>query len=166
LAPLNPLKTSVVSRIYMSVEPIVALRWMLDILRGDATLAAGVTGGWARVAAAGVLSPFGIIRQMTGAADLYGLDGAGEVDGWRGEPLYVPLIMQTNLYDREQGDLLRIDPLADRVHYLLQRQQGEIPFTGLVYTCRRVRIKAGENVLGQYVEQYIEQQWELHVKSL
>lgn len=144
-----------------SIEPILALHWLNSILTTDGELNDPVTGvrGWHEIAPANVLSPYGIVRQLTGAADLLALDYGGE-----NETIWVPCIMQVIIYDRVATNYSRIGPLAARAYSLLQRASGTTPL-GVVYATRRTLVRVGPEPVGDAVERFAEQQFTLEARS-
>lgn len=142
-----------------TTEPVLILRWLNSILTTDSVLnhsVTGVKGQFHRVAPANALSPFGIVRQETAAEDLTGLDGGGLI--------WVPVVMQVNLYDRVRGDLSVIDPLAARIYTLLHAQVANVS-GGIVFSSRRLTIRAGQEQLGDLIEQFIEQRFSIEAKA-
>lgn len=145
-------------------EPMLALNFIQSILVPDSVLGNPVTGigtRWHTPTVVGEKSPYGIVRQLTGAADLTALDD-GEPTG---VSIWTPVIMQVILYDRERSDYTRIDPLAQRVFELLQRQSGTLPGQGIVYGSHRTYIKASFEPDGDAVIRFIEQQFTMEVRS-
>lgn len=144
-------------------EPVLVLKWLKSVLTTDSELTDpdnGVAGGWHRIAPAGVKSPYGIVRQFGGAEDLTGLNDGQE----GGTPIWVPVVMQVTLYDRERSDYGRIDPLAARVYALLQRATATLS-EGIIYGSRRSYINAGEDVHDDAVEIFIEQRYTTEARS-
>src|SRR4051812_37021199 len=128
---------------------------MLALARADAQLTTLVPGGFHRKPPPGVASVFGIIRQETSSSDLYGFDGEG------GAPIWVPLIFQANVYDRNKDDYTRLEPAARRIHAVMHGQTVSTP-DGTVFGCRRIAQYADEEVLGDAVELFINQKYEIY----
>jgi hypothetical protein len=145
----------------MDIEPVIALKWLNSILTTDAVLTnpvTGVLGGWHKFPLPGGLrSPFGMVRQHTSSQDLTALD--------YGSKIWVPLILQVNLYDRERNTFDRISPLAQRVYEILHGAQGQLA-GGIVYDCYRVQVHADTEQLGQITENFITQQFAIDALSV
>lgn len=144
-------------------EPVLILSWLSSVLTTDTTLndtSTGVKGGWHRRAPANARSPYAIVRQLTAAEDLTGLNN--------GVLIWSPNTFQINLYDRDQqniDDFTRLDPLAQRIYALLQAASGQ-PTGGIIYGCHRLNTKIGDETLeGGAVELYINQTFMIEAKS-
>lgn len=140
------------------LEPVFALRWLANLLINDSELSdpdTGVLGGWHRIPHSPA-SPYGIVRQETSSVDLTGLDNA--------ELIWVPVIVQINLYDRGRGDFSRIEPHARRVYELVHHAQG-ITADGVLFACERLSVRADAEVLGETEEQFIEQRFSMNVRG-
>ena len=141
------------------MEPILVLRWLNGILVPDPVLAhpsTGVVGKFHMVPPANADSPYGIVRQHSGAADLTAVD--------YGTTIWVPVVVQVNLYDRVRGDFSLLEPLASRVYELLHAASGATA-DGIVYGSRRVLVHTGAVPLGNVIERFIEQHFAIEAKS-
>ena len=137
-------------------EPILARKFLNSILVPDPVLAAGLPGGWHELAPAGVASPYGIVRQHMSGRDETGLNNGGLI--------WVPLVFQVNVYDRVRQNFNRLDPLADQIYSLLQAINGNHA-DGIIYGCYRIEVDANFQVIGDVVERYILQKYQIDARS-
>lgn len=109
------------------MESLLIFEWLFSVFSGDATLVAGVPGGFQETPQEGTLTPWGIVESVGQNQDLRADQGAQLI--WAR-----PTILIT-LYDRYQN-YSRIRPMAKRINQLINGQSPDVP-SGVIFSCVR-----------------------------
>jgi hypothetical protein len=140
------------------VDSLLVLKWVFSVLSADATLAAGVVGGWHEEPPEDMVSPWGTIYSISQNQDLRADQGA--------QLIWARPVLQITLWDRSNihQNYSRIEPLAIRVNQVLNGQAAITVTDGVIYTCTRDFSTHGLERQSDVSVRYLRQQYSFEAK--